>query len=101
MQEYRFKKGYSAEKERILTALKECFPCEIKEDGSKFTLSYGAMKEMVVFVNGKLHVNTKPNLNVSDEVIVDTNKRFRDFLEKATGYTAKERVSMARKEVQK
>jgi len=66
MQEYKFKKGHSAEKERILAVLKECFPCEIKEDEDKLTLSYGAIKEMVVLVNGKLHVDTKPDLNVSD-----------------------------------
>ncbi|MDI6888806.1 MAG: DUF5611 family protein [Methanocellales archaeon] len=97
IQVYTFKKGYSAEKKRILAVLKECFPCEIRDDGGKLTLSYGAIKEMVVWVNGKLHVDIKPNLNVSDDVIIDTNKCFRDFLEKATGYTAKQRVSMAKK----
>ncbi len=101
MQEYRFKKGHSAEKKRILAVLEECFPCEIKEDEGKLMLSYGAIKEMVVFVNGKLHVDTKPDLSASDDVIMDTNRRFRDFLENATGYTAKQRSSMAKKEVQK
>jgi hypothetical protein len=37
---------------------------------------------------------------LDDELILDTNKRFRDFLYQATGYTAKERVKMAKKEVQ-
>ncbi len=79
MQEYRFKKGHSTEKERILAVLKECFPCEIKEDEDKLRLSYGAIKEMIVFVNGKLHVDTKPDLSASDDVIIDTNRRFRVF----------------------
>lgn len=37
------------------------------------------MKEMVVFVNGKLHVDARPNLNVSDDVVIDANRRFRVF----------------------
>jgi len=31
-------------------------------------------------------------------MVLDTNKRFRNFLEKATGYTAKQRMQMAKKE---
>jgi hypothetical protein len=32
---------------------------------------------------------------------LETNKRYRDFLEGATGYTAKQRLQMAKKEVSK
>ena len=39
-------------------------------------------------------------MSIKDQsLILDTNKRFRDFLEEATGYTAKERLKMAKKEV--
>ena len=34
-----------------------------------------------------------------DETVLQTNKAFRDFLYKATGYTAKERLKNAKKEV--
>jgi len=34
-----------------------------------------------------------------DQTVMQTNKAFRDFLYKATGYTAKERVKNAKKDV--
>ena len=49
----------------------------------------------------KLNVTTESELGVSDAVALDTNKRFRNFLEKATGYTAKQRLQMAKKEATK
>jgi hypothetical protein len=36
-----------------------------------------------------------------DELILDSNKRFRDFLLQSTGYTAKERLKQAKKDVSK
>lgn len=62
---------------------------------------YGAIKELKVWVNDKkLCVETESDRSVTDtKVILDTNKRFRDFLEEATGYTAKERLKQAKKEV--
>ena len=77
------------------------FPAEIKEDSGKCTLSFGAFKRLIVWVdNKKLCVETEYNKDVKDEVILDTNKRYRFFLEEATGYTAKERLAKAKKEVQ-
>ena len=45
-------------------------------------------------------METESSKDVKDDVILDTNKRYRIFLEDATGYTAKERLKMAKKEVQ-
>jgi hypothetical protein len=50
--------------------------------------------------NKKLHVDSESNKDVKDDIILDTNKRYRDFLEETTGYTAKERLKMAKKAVQ-
>ncbi|MDI6902723.1 MAG: DUF5611 family protein [Methanocellales archaeon] len=97
MQEYTFKKGYKPEKDRILAALKDCFPVKITEGDGKYTLSYGAMKQMTVWINKKLFVDIKSDLSADEATILDTNKRFRDFLLKATGYTAKQRRDMAKK----
>jgi len=44
-------------------------------------------------------VETESSKGVADEVIMDTNKRYRVFLEEATGYTAKERLKKAKKDV--
>ncbi|MFC1786941.1 DUF5611 family protein [Halobacteriota archaeon] len=97
IQEYTFKRGYKPDKDRILMALKDCFSAEIVEIDGKYTLSYGAIKQMTVWANKKLFVDTKSDLGVDEATILDTNKRFRDFLLKATGYTAKQRRDVAKK----
>lgn len=77
------------------------FPAEIKEENGKYTISYGAFALLTVWLdNKKLFVDTESNKDASDEQILDTNKRYRVFLEEATGYTAKERLAKAKKAVQ-
>ena len=72
------------------------------DKGGKLLLSYGALKSIEVSIEGKkLVVNTESSDEVGDDLILDTNKRFRNFLEKATGYTAKQRLQQAKKEVSK
>ncbi len=100
--EYSFKRGFRPELERIKTALEEEFPTEIREEGGKLFLSYSALKSIEVWIEGKkMLVTTEPSGEVGDEEILDTNKRFRNFLEKATGYTAKQRLKQAKKEASK
>lgn len=56
---------------------------------------------MSVWVENKnLCVDTESRSGVGDEVILDTNRRFRKFLEAATGLNSKERVKRAKKEVE-
>lgn len=75
------------------------FPAEIKEENGKFALSYGAFKRLTAWIdNRKLCVETESSMDAEDDVILDTNKRYRLFLEEATGYSAKERVAKAKKE---
>jgi hypothetical protein len=101
IQEYSFKRGFSQDTGRIRSLLEKNFAAEIKEDNGKLTLSSGAFKQLTVWVdNKKLCVGTEYNKDVKDDVILDTNKRYRVFLEEATGYTAKERLAKAKKEVQ-
>ncbi|HTY90056.1 MAG TPA: DUF5611 family protein [Methanocella sp.] len=99
--EYTFKRGSKPETERIRGILEEVFEVKPAESEGKMTVSYGAIKELKAWVQDKkLHVETTSDLSVKDEkLILDTNKRFRDFLEEATGYTAKERLKMAKKAV--
>ncbi|WP_048198861.1 DUF5611 family protein [Methanocella arvoryzae] len=101
MSEYKFKRGFKPETERIKNVLEEVFQVEPQNDGDKLVIQYGAIKELKAWVeNKKLFVETRSDLSVKDQdVILDTNKKFRDFLEEATGYTAKERLKMAKKEV--
>lgn len=99
--EYNFKRGFKPENERIKNIMKETFEIEPAEADGKIKVSYGAIKELKAWVqNKKLCVETQSDLSVKDEkLILDTNKRFRDFLEEATGYTAKERLKQAKKAV--
>ena len=65
-------------------------------DGSKVTVSYGALERMIAWTDGKkLFVDITMKSGVSDSVATDTIKAFNAFLEKATGFTAKERSKRA------
>lgn len=100
--DYSFKRGFKPDLERIEKVLEEEFPAEIRQEEGKLLLSYGALKSVCVSITGKkLTVTTESAIGASDLVAMDTNKRFRNFLEKATGYTAKQRLQMAKKEVAK
>jgi hypothetical protein len=100
--DYSFKRGFKPDIERIHSVLTEEFPCDITEEGGKLILSYGALKNICVGIEGKkLSVTTESESTADDQIVLDTNKRFRNFLEKATGYTAKQRLQMAKKEVSK
>ncbi len=101
IQEYSFKRGFPQEAGRIKTLLEKNFPAEIKEDSGKYTLSYGAFARLTVWLdNKKLCVDTESNRGTKDEMVLETNKRYRVFLEEVTGYSAKERLAKAKKEVQ-
>jgi hypothetical protein len=77
------------------------FPAEIKDENGRLKISYGALARLVVGINNmRLCVETEANKGANDDVIMDTNKRYRVFLEEATGYSAKERLKKAKKEVQ-
>ncbi|WP_440953505.1 DUF5611 family protein [Methanococcoides sp. FTZ1] len=103
MQEYKLKRGFSPDIERIYEELEKCFPSGVMREGDKLLVSYGVITEMSVSMNGKkLVVDTVMDTSTGDDgLILDTNKRFRDFLQLATGYTAKERLKQAKKDVSK
>ncbi|MBU4077165.1 MAG: DUF5611 family protein [Euryarchaeota archaeon] len=101
MQEYAFKRGFSQDISRIRELLAKNLPAGIKEENGKLEINYGALTRLVIEIkNKRLCVETEANKGAQDNVIMDTNKRFRVFLEEATGYTAKERLKKAKKDVQ-
>jgi len=88
--------------DRIKEVLQDSFQVPVTEEDGKLIVSYGALKRVEASIaDKKLCVDTTPNPNVPDEEILETNRRFRKFLDDATGYTAKQRVSKAKKDVQK
>jgi len=100
--EYSLKRGFKPDIARIKIALEEEFPSEVREEGGHLFTSYGALKSIEAWIEGKkLAVVTESAPGAGDQDILDTNKLFRSFLEKATGYTAKQRLQMAKKEATK
>lgn len=99
--DYPFKRGFKPDIARIREILEEEFQVQIKENDGKLLFSYGTLENARIWVeNKRLFVITESVTSASDNMVVDTNKRFRTFLEKATGYTAKQRLEIAKKEVQ-
>ena len=100
--DYSFKRGFKPDLGEFKRFWWRSFPAEIKQEEGKLLLSYGALKSVCVSITGKkLTVTTESAIGSGDVVAMDTNKRFRNFLEKATGYNAKQRLQMAKKEVAK
>jgi hypothetical protein len=100
MQEYPIKRGLTKDLDtRIATELRNCFGVEPERTGNTFRIRYGALKrfEVATGAGGKsLVVDTESEISSSDEVIVDTNRRFRKFLDAVTGFSTKERVKRAK-----
>ena len=91
MQEYEVKRGMTKDlPDRIAAGFPDIFQIEPKvEDGTVF-------------------VDTETNKDVlampdeeADVIILDTNKRFRQYLDLVTGFTTKERVKRAKKAAEK
>jgi len=96
MQEYPVKRGHTKDLNTTLVeGLKQCFDTEVRQRGDHHQVSYGALTLLDVTLGegGKtVIVRTESDKNASDEVILDTNRRFRKYLDFVTGYSTKERV---------
>ncbi|MBN1194998.1 MAG: DUF5611 family protein [Methanomicrobiaceae archaeon] len=102
MQEYPIKRGFTKGFEtRMVEGLKAYFDMAPKESGGKYTITYGALRRLEVCLgpNGKtLVVDTESDTSMEDdELILDTNRKFRQYLEHVTGYNSKERAKKAKK----
>ena len=100
MQEYPIKRGLTKDlDQRIVVELKNCFGIEPEKTAKGYRIKSGALKRLDVSVgkDGKsVIIDTESDLNASDEVIIDTNKRFRKYLDVITGFSTKERVKRAK-----
>lgn len=102
MQEYPVKRGYYRDLPgSIERELQRCFGVKPEREGDRFRIAYGALKllEATPGKDGKtLVVHTESDIGAADDVILDTNKRFRSFLDAVTGYSTKERIKKAKGE---
>ena len=100
MNEYDIKRGHfeMIEGSKLETLMKEIFG-SAEKDGEKLKSSFGAMECLTAWVSGKksLCVETKMNTKVDDKTASETIRMYNQFLERATGFTAKERRKRASK----
>jgi hypothetical protein len=100
MQEYPIKRGLTKDLEvRAVLELKNCFGTEPEKTQKGFRIRFGALKRLDVTVGAgskSVIIDTESELSAPDEVIIDTNKRFRKFLDAVTGFSTKERVKRAK-----
>jgi hypothetical protein len=100
MQEYPVKRGFTKDlNTTIAESLTQCFSTEVKKVGDHYQIRYGALRLLDVTpgAGGKtLIVRTESDKDASDEVILDTNRRFRKYLDMVTGFSTKERVKKAK-----
>lgn len=97
MRDYELKRGVagSLEGDGLRKIATEVFG-DVGTDGAKIVVSYGALEKMVAWTDGKkLFIDSAMKAGVADSVATDTIKAFNSFLEKATGFTAKERGKRA------
>jgi hypothetical protein len=94
MQEYQIKRGYTKQlRDSMVQGLRDQFEIEpVISTDNHYTISYGALLRLVV--------DTEADRDADDEVIIDTNRRFRSYLQQVTGYTAKERAKKAKKSLE-
>ncbi|MFQ5908470.1 MAG: DUF5611 family protein [Thermoplasmata archaeon] len=99
MQAYDIKRGHgrSLEGEGLHKILDECYESVSEEDDGYF-VRHGAIREMRVWIEGnQLHVDMAMDPGVDDATAGDTIRAHNTFLERATGFTAKQRRSRLQK----
>ncbi len=100
MREYRFKRGFKPTRERLEELIRKHFG-DFEKDGDVYIVRFGAIEELRLWIKDKkLYAESKTNPTVPEDVAVKTIKIYNKFLEELTGYTAKERQKMLRKEVE-
>ena len=100
MQEYPIKRGLTKDLEaRAEAELKACFGTEPEKTSNGYRIRSGALKRLDVVVgpgSKSVIIDTESEITAPDDVILDTNKRFRKFLDAVTGFSTKERVKRAK-----
>ena len=96
MQEYEVRRGQAENvaPDKLKAAMQDIFG-NVEEKDGKLVTNFGALKPLSAWACKKnLCVDTVP-----DDVAGSTIKAFNTFLERVTGYTAKERGKRAQKKV--
>lgn len=100
MQEQDIKRGNFkvVEGDNLGNLLTEIFG-SFEKDGDVHLVNYGALKPFKVWIKDKstMCIETIMNTDVDEETAIDTRKRYNDFLNRATGFTSKQRRDRLKK----
>ena len=104
MQEYQVKRGHAKDLAgEVEKAFVDVFGVRPEKGPDEYTISFGALASMSVRIGGggkSIVVDTDSKRDADEATILDTNRRFRTFLDRVTGFTSKERVKRAKKAVE-
>ena len=94
MADYEIRRGHQKELDggKLKSMMQEAFG-NVSEEGALLVSKYGALAKLSVGWDGKysLKVDTQMDPNVAPDVAQSTIRKYYEFLERATGFTAKER----------
>lgn len=100
MQEYEVRRGHqeNVEPGKLRAIMQEIFG-NVQEQDGKLLSSFGALKELRAWPCNKnvLCVDTTMDPSVADDVAQQTIRAYNAFLERATGFTSKERSKRLQK----
>ncbi len=97
MQTYQIKRGQgkALERDGLRNLVEEAFE-QARMEGGRVHASFGALASLTTWADTRtLYVDTEMRRDVADEVAKQTIRAYNLFLERATGYTAKERGKRA------
>lgn len=98
--EFDIKKGHGASLEgNGLRDLMTSMLGEVREEGGSLVASFGATTRFEVKLLNKstLSVISTSDKNASTEAMMESNRKYNTFMEKATGFNAKERSKRLQK----
>lgn len=94
MQDYEIRRGHQKELAdgKLRSMMQEAFG-NVSEEGAFLVSKYGALARLSVGWDGKntLKVETQMDPNVAPDMAQSTIRKYYEFLERATGFTSKER----------
>ncbi|MGA1866513.1 MAG: DUF5611 family protein [Thermoplasmatota archaeon] len=103
MEKLDIRKGYyrNVEGDNLFELMKEVFGnCE--HDGEWYRSEYGAMKPIKIKVLSKSELAMEINtVDIPEDQVLDTMRKRNFFLEKATGFTSKERLKRLKDKAKK
>ena len=101
MQDYEIRRGHFAEieGEKLGSIIEGVFGKANKIGDNSYETSFGAIAKLTATIRDKksLTIDTVMNSKVDANTAADTVRKYNAFLEKATGFTSKERVKRVQK----